>query len=216
MLDIYQIQEEYKKQKVEKNLFEKDLKQKRRSLTITDIKISDLDEVHSVWIKLADKIQMNARSHIEAVVTMAIQSVFEKPYKFKLVFEEKRNNITCTPLVIEDGYEYSPKDQMGGGMIDIIGFALRITLWSMRVPRSRNIFILDEPFRFCGDLTLKAAVMLKKLSEKLKFQVLLVTHNAELKEVCDKVWIINNRRFSRLTILNKVFEKIIKKIRRRG
>jgi len=215
MLDIEKIQEEYKKQKVEKDLFEKDLKQKNRSLTITNIKISDLEEVHSVWIELANKIQINARSHIETVVTMAIQSVFQKLYEFKLVFEEKRNNITCTPLVIEDGYEYSPKDQMGGGMIDIIGFALRITLWSMRVPRSRNIFILDEPFRFCGDLTLKAAVMLKKLSEKLKFQVLLVTHNAELKEVCDKVWIINNRRFSRLTIINKAID-IIRKLKRRG
>ena len=214
MLDIYEIQEEYKKQIIEKNIFEKDLKHKKRSFTFTNIKINNLEEVHSVWIKLADKIQMNARSHIEAVVTMAIQSVFQKPYKFKLIFEEKRNNITCTPLVIEDGYEYSPKDQMGGGMIDIIGFALRITLWSMRVPRSRNIFILDEPFRFCGDLTLKAAVMLKKLSEKLKFQVLLVTHNTELKEVCDKVWVINNRRFSRLTIINKVID-IIRKIRRR-
>jgi len=215
MLDIYEIQEEYKKQIIEKNIFEKDLKHKKRSFTFTNIKINNLEEVHSVWIKLADKIQMNARSHIEAVVTMAIQSVFQKPYKFKLVFEEKRNNITCTPLVIEDGYEYSPKDQMGGGMIDIIGFALRITLWSMRVPRSRNIFMLDEPFRFCGDLTLKAAVMLKKLSEKLKFQVLLVTHNTELKEVCDRVWIINNRRFSKLTILNKVIDIIVRKIRRR-
>jgi len=215
MLDIYEIQEEYKKQIIEKNIFEKDLKHKKRSFTFTNIKINNLEEVHSVWIKLADKIQMNARSHIEAVVTMAIQSVFQKPYKFKLVFEEKRNNITCTPLVIEDGYEYSPKDQMGGGMIDIIGFALRITLWSMRVPRSRNIFMLDEPFRFCGDLTLKAAVMLKKLSEKLKFQVLLVTHNTELKEVCDRVWVINNRRFSKLTILNKVIDTIVRKIRRR-
>ena len=190
MLDIYQIQEEYKKQKVEKNLFEKDLKQKRRSLTITDIKISDLDEVHSVWIKLADKIQMNARSHIEAVVTMAIQSVFEKPYKFKLVFEEKRNNITCTPLVIEDGYEYSPKDQMGGGMIDIIGFALRITLWSMRVPRSRNIFILDEPFRFISkELLPKVSLLLKELSQKLQMQIIMITHSKELISSADKVFI---------------------------
>ena len=85
----------------------------------------------------------------------------------------------------------------------------------MRVPRSRNIFILDEPFKFCGDLTLKAAIMLKKLSQKLNFQVLLVTHNEELKQICDRVWFINQRKYSRVKVLNRTIEIIKRKIKRR-
>jgi len=77
-------------------------------------------------------------------------------------------------------------------MLDIIGFALRIVLWSMQIPRSRNIFIFDEPLKFCGSLSVKAAMMLKKLSEELKFQVLLVTHDDSLIEACDRVWLITN------------------------
>jgi DNA repair exonuclease SbcCD ATPase subunit len=215
MPDIDELKDKYKELKIKREFFETTLKSKRRSLTITNIKIKDFEEVHAIWVGIADKIQTSARNHIENTVSMAIQTVFQESFEFKLQFKEERNNITCKPLVVKDGHEYSPKDQMGGGMLDIIGFALRITLWSMRVPRSRNIFILDEPFKFCGDLTFKAGIMLKKLSEKLKFQVLLVTHDDQLKEICDRVWIINKTKFSKLKLLKIFVETVKRKIRRR-
>jgi DNA repair exonuclease SbcCD ATPase subunit len=214
-MNIDDLNDEYKKQKLKRDLFEQSLISDKRSLNITNKRIKDYEEVHRIWVGVANKIQTSARSHIENIVTMAIQTVFEENYKFKLEFKEQRNNISCTPLIIENDKEYSPKDAMGGGMLDIIGFALRITLWSMRVPRSRNIFILDEPFRFCGDLTLKAAMMLKKLSEKLNFQVLLVTHDEELKVMCDRVWSINKRKFSKIKLLPRYFEQITRIIKRR-
>lgn len=213
--DINKIKDKYNELKIKKKFFETTLKSKQRSLTITGTRIKDYEEVRGIWIGIANKIQSTATSHIENVVTMAIQTVFEEPYEFKLVFKEERNNVTCRPIVIKDGKEYTPKDSMGGGMLDIIGFALRITMWSMQVPRSRNIFILDEPFRFCGDLTLKAGMMLKSLSEKLNFQVLLVTHDHELKEMCDRVWIISNRKFSIVTMISEMFETVKRKIKRR-
>jgi DNA repair exonuclease SbcCD ATPase subunit len=194
MDDLDDIKEKYTKLKGSQEHLSTALANQKRSLTITNVKIKDLEEVLSIWIEVGKKIHSQTTKKIEAIVTTAIRSIFEKNYTFKLSFQEKRGTITCTPLVIVDDEEFSPKDSMGGGILDIIGFVLRITLQSIQNPRTRNVFILDEPFKFCGDLTLKAALMLKNLSKKLKFQVLLVTHNVELKEACDKVWVITNKR----------------------
>ena len=201
MISLKEAEEQFKRQKIQSEYLKSSLREKTRSLRIVNKKINDLEEVHTIWINLAKQIQRKARTHIESIVTMAIQTVYHQPFKFKMVFEEKRKNITCTPLVVIDDKEYSPKDSMGGAMLDIIGFALRITLWSMRVPRTRNTFILDEPFRFCGDLTYRTGLMIKKLSQQLNFQVLLVTHDPDLKEICDKVWSITNKKFSKTKLI---------------
>lgn len=209
MHNIERLIDNFKKLSSQKQYMEKTVESKKKSLIVTNAKIKDLEEVHSIWIQLAKKIQVQTTAEIEAIVTTAIQSVYQRNYRFKLRFEEKRNNIICTPLVIEGDKEYSPKDSMGGGMLDIIGFALRISLHAMQNPKTRNVFILDEPFKFCGDLTTKAAIMLKKLSKKLNFQVILVTHNEDLKEICDKTWFIQKNKNSKVRqLINAVNRKI--------
>lgn len=136
--------------------------------------------------------QNKFKRRVESLVTLAIRSVFDREYDFELVFEEKQNQITCTPIIKEDGKEFIPKDEMGGGIIDIISFALRIVLWSMEDPKSRNVFILDEPFKWTGSLISKAGEMLKHLSSELNFQVILISHDDELINICDKVWRISH------------------------
>ena len=50
--------------------------------------------------------------------------------------ERKRNKLECRPVVMEGDYEYTAKDEMGGGIIDIISFAFRVVLWSLESPLS--------------------------------------------------------------------------------
>jgi DNA repair exonuclease SbcCD ATPase subunit len=211
---LKQTNDYYKSLIVEKKLLVNDAKKKAFSLRVVGRKINDYSEARSVFAIMAKQVQIETTQHIEDLVTMAIQTVYEQPFTFHLLFEEKRNTISCTPIIKDGEDEYEPKHTMGGGVLDIIGFALRVVLWSMQEPRSRNIFILDEPFRYCGKLSIKAGQILKRLSEKLKFQVILVTHDDSLIDICDKVWIIEHRGFSRVSLIKTFSERIKRKLKR--
>ena len=78
---------------------------------------------------------------------MAIRSVFDRPFRFVLNFERKHNKLAIQPVVMEGENEYVPKEDMGGGVLDIIGFALRVVLWSLEKPRSRNVMIVNRKQR---------------------------------------------------------------------
>lgn len=215
MIDLADIQDDYRQLATESKILSANLRSLRISEKVAERKHNDYVKAQKFYLFLSKEVQKEAKEHIENIVTMAIQTVYEQPYVFKLLYEEKRGAVYCTPLIVDGVDEYQPKDSMGGGMLDIIGFALRITLWSMQNPRSDNVFLLDEPFRFTGQLSAKAGLMLKTLSEKLKFQVLLVTHDDSLIDVCDKVWVITKDNYSKLSLIKGIIEKTKRKIKRR-
>jgi len=152
-----------------------------------------------VFSEVSQLTQDRFKKHVESLVTMAIRAVFDRPFTFELVFEWKRNKMECRPIIMENGNEFDPENDMGGGIVDIIAFALRIVLWSLESPRSRNIIILDEPFRFVGDYAALAGKMLKEVSHMLGIQFLMITHEEELAEIADKAYkVVHNGQYSEL------------------
>jgi len=151
-------------------------------------------EAREVINKALDITQAKLKSRIDSLVTLAINSVFDREFKFELLIEKKYNRMVCTPIVTEGDRQYRPKEDMGGGIIDIISFAFRVVLWSLEHPRSRNTFILDEPMRFVGkgELLDRAGNILSEMSHRLGFQLLVVTHEKELSEVGDKAYQIEH------------------------
>jgi ABC-type lipoprotein export system ATPase subunit len=72
----------------------------------------------------------------------------------------------------------------------------------MSRPHSRNVIILDEPFKCLSDgYQEKASQMLKELSDKLKLQFLVVTHSEILASHADKTFnvLINHKGISKVT-----------------
>jgi DNA repair exonuclease SbcCD ATPase subunit len=215
MINLSDAQEDFKALSVESKLLSKDLRSLEISNGIANRKYNDYLKAQKFYLFIAKEMQKEAKEHIENIVTIAIQTVYEYPYTFKLLYEDKRGAVSCTPLVVDGDNEFQPKDAMGGGMLDVIGFALRITLWSMQNPRSDNIFFMDEPFRFAGKLSARVGLMLRRLAKKLNFQVLLVTHDDSLIDICDKVWAIRHKRYSRISLIKGYIEKAKRKIKRR-
>jgi ABC-type lipoprotein export system ATPase subunit len=77
--------------------------------------------------------------------------------------------------------------------MDIIAIAFRIVLWSIEVPRSRALLILDQPFPNCGSLIVRAGAMAKELSKELGMQLIIITHEKKLVQIADRSWeIIHN------------------------
>lgn len=170
----------------------KQIKEKReeRDALIKSIELHE--KARQVINEAAKNTQQFFKAQVETLVTTAIRTVFDRPFEFKLIFEEKRNKIEARPVIKEGENEYDPKDEMGGGIIDIISFALRVVLWSLQTNRTRNVFILDEPFKWTGALMVKAGMMLKELSDKLGIQVIMITHDDELMDISDKTWIVRH------------------------
>jgi len=140
--------------------------------------------------------QQKFSGYLESLVTKALTAVFDRPFRFIVDFQLKRNKSECY-FYVQDGDKDPevPKTEMGGGCLDVISVALRIALWSLQKPRSCDVLILDEPMKFVGKgLLLNNAVkMLKEISHKLGFQLIIVTHEiAALSEIADKTFIVTH------------------------
>jgi len=135
------------------------------------------------------KTQQQLQFHISDITSLALEAVFDNPYKLFTEFIQRRNKTECDLYFERDGNRIDPLSASGGGTVDVASFALRVASWSIQRPRSRNVLILDEPFRYLSsDLLPKASEMLNQISKKLKLQIIMVTHAEELIENADRVF----------------------------
>ena len=162
---------------------------RKRGIRLKKI-IRDLDEAKVVAQTVAQQTQAQLEYCISELVTLALEAVFDEPYKLKLEFVLKRGRTEAVIEFERDGETLDPMTASGGGAVDVASFALRIALWSLSQPRSRNSILLDEPFRFLSrELQPKAGAMLKMLAERLGLQFIVVTHNQALIESADRVFV---------------------------
>ena len=139
---------------------------------------------------VAQATQQQLEYHVSELVSLALSAVFPDPYRLHLDFEPKRGKSEAVLSFSKaDGERIDPLTASGGGPVDVAAFALRVSLWSLRKPRSRATLVVDEPFRYVSqDLQPRASAMLKEISQRLSIQFIIVTHEAELLECADKVF----------------------------
>lgn len=137
-----------------------------------------IEAVQLIFQTVAQQTQDNLSWYINDMVTAAMEAVFpDEGYQFKLEFVQRRGK-TEADLYLADaaGNKVKPSDAEGGGLVNVVAFALRVALWSLSKP-SRPVFVLDEPFSFLHSTTAheRVAELLKTLSEKLGLQIIMVT-----------------------------------------
>lgn len=158
------------------------LKEKGRSLR-------QHEQAKEVIRIVGQKTQEQLQFHIEDIVSMALDAVFDNPYKFSVEFVQRRNKTECDLYFMRDENKVDPLTASGVGAVDVASFALRIASWSMNRPHSRNVIILDEPFRFLSEnYQEQAGQMLQEISQKLGIQMLIVTHNETLASFANKTF----------------------------
>lgn len=138
---------------------------------------------------VAVQTQAEFERRISGMADMAVSTVFEGKYKFQVEFIPKRNNSEAYAWLIDkDGNKLSPMDSNGGTIVDIIALAMRVTMWKLASPQTRNTIILDEPMRCVSrDKIPRCGQMLKTLADKLNVQFIVITHFSEFEEVADNV-----------------------------
>lgn len=198
MDDVQVCVEQFYEAKGRAELFARSLKEKKKQAAQKKHQAEVLLKAKWVLTEVARLTQERFKGRVESLVTMAIKAVFDRPFGFELVFERKRNKMECKPIVyeiLEGGgrVEYDdPKEDVGGSLIDVISFALRVVLWSLERPRRRSVIILDEPMKNMGKLTFLGGQMLKEVSRGLGFQLIIVTHDKRLARVADSVYLVKH------------------------
>lgn len=150
---------------------------------------------------VALKTQQQLQYHISDITSMALEAIFPNPYELVAEFTPRRGKTECDLVFVRNGDRLEdPVSDSGGGAVDVASFALRVASWSMMSPRSRNVLILDEPFRFLSaDLLPRASETLAQISKQLNLQIILVTHEEELMEKADKIFEVRlQKRISRV------------------
>lgn len=189
----------YYKQKLERKKGQLD--QLRSDLKKTKYLIVDLkegikisEEAQTIMQVVAKETQEELEYRLAELVSLCLESVFQNPYKFVVNFETRRGKTECDLLFERNGKQMKPIDASGVGVVDVAAFGLRIAAWSLSTPKTRNILILDEPFKHLKGVepNQKIIQVVKQLSEELGLQVIMVSDERvpieEIEKGADKVF----------------------------
>jgi DNA repair exonuclease SbcCD ATPase subunit len=173
---------------------QEELTEIKAEITRMEDQNADFIRAQSFFTELSEKTQSLFRGQVESLATIAVRSVFDRPYTVKLISEKRRGRIETEIVILENGEEFQPKDEMGGSMMDLLSFVMRVILWSLQSPRSRNLFVLDEPMKFLGtgERLQHAGRMLSEISGNLNCQLIIVTHSPELAELANTAYMIHH------------------------
>jgi DNA repair exonuclease SbcCD ATPase subunit len=191
-MNIQTLRKQLEQKKGSKNQISKNLisAQSVEENLISEIK--DTEIAQSIIILMAQKTQSELEYRLSEIVSLALAAVFEDPYKLKVNFVIQRGKTECILLFKRNEELFDPLFSSGGGAVDIAAMALRVAIWSLTQPKTRNVLILDEPFRFLSkEYQSKASIMLKELSKKLSLQIIMVSHSEYLIDGADKVFRIH-------------------------
>lgn len=157
----------------------------------------NLEKAHEILKQVGLETQKQLVYHISDVTSLALGSVFDDPYKLVLDFVERREKTECDLFFERDGNRIKPVDDAGVGAVDVAAFALRIASWSMMLPRTRNVILLDEPFKHLRGKIENERVfeMLQTVSKMLNIQIIMVGDEKVPKETimqyADKVFLVD-------------------------
>lgn len=195
-MDIDQIIQDFrvKSTKINKLVWQREQLEKEIDKSKEEIK--DLEK----RLDYANKAKMFIQEHginvmsglkfqLEKLVNVALDTVLINNPVFSIDIVERRDQLeTDLKLNEEKDMDYF----VGGGALDITSFALRLSCWSLQ--KNRPVFVLDEPFRNLSDFAQgKVSDLLKDLTNKLRIQIIMMSHVSSINKRADKTFEIDHK-----------------------
>jgi DNA repair exonuclease SbcCD ATPase subunit len=108
------------------------------------------ESVASIVSEASQAAQVRFAGIVAGVVTESLNSVYPyNPYEFRLEFRECAGKTVVDTLLYRDGEPLDPLSSTGGGVWDVLAFALRVSLFILTAgDNTRKLLVLDEPFKF--------------------------------------------------------------------
>lgn len=157
-------------------------KRERSALAEAETALADALEAQKVTQLVAQTVQAQAHERISSIVTRCLTAIFDEPYQFKIIFEQKRGKTEARLVFLDGDKELDPLTASGGGVVDVAAFALRLSALLLSRPKLRRVMVLDEPFRFVSQEYLeRVGAMILELQKELGIQFIIVTHHQQLQ-----------------------------------
>ena len=168
---------------------ETELEAKETKLKQLQTDLFSYEKARAIMQLVAKETQEQLEYKISELVSLGLSAIFDNPYELVLNYEIKRGKTEADLLFKRGENVVKPMLASGGGAVDVAAFGLRVAIWSLKSPRTRNTIVLDEPFRFLSKQhQVKAGQLLSEISSKLGIQIIMVTHNQEFISAADKVF----------------------------
>ena len=158
-----------------------------------------LTQVSLLFQKTSEFAREQSKRQIEDTVTKCLQFIFETDIEFLIELSEARS-VPVAEFFVQsnypEGYSVKTKPEIarGGGVVDIISLALRIAFLQLNQPKLSGPLILDEPGKHVSnDYVFNLGEFLKKSSNLFDRQIIMVTHNPYLSQICDKAFQVKNK-----------------------
>lgn len=159
----------------------KAFERERNGLQDAKVSLEDTLDAQKVAQEAAEQIQQLVHKRIADIVNKCLQAIFDDPYEFQIRFESKRGKTEAELTFVRDGRE---RKNVGGGVVDVVAFALRLASLLLSTKAPAPVEILDQPFgnvsKANGYLE-RVPEMLVMLSKEFGIQFVQVTHVDELK-----------------------------------
>ena len=196
-LKLRQIKDNINQQIGECNALRTKKEQVELRLMEIDSKIETQEKASLFLQTLSDETRQIVIDKMSSIVTDALKKVLDKNLAFEMVLSTERNQADIKFLVKDTtmNKSYEILNSFGGGLADIVSFPLRVSLLLKWSPQLSRVLIMDEPFK-AVDVTNQAFVgeFVRQLSEKLKLQIIAVTHSSELASKAHQQFKVTNNK----------------------
>jgi hypothetical protein len=137
--------------------------------------------------------QSEVKTVIEDLVSQALRFTHGEEYSFEIENRVLRNQPETYFYVVIQGQRNSLKDEVGGSVVDVVCFALRVVFWAIQLRRTDPVLILDEPFKNGGKQQ-ALNEMIRYLSDLLGIQFVIVTYESGAIEISDRCYHVSQRK----------------------
>lgn len=192
-MNILRYKEFFQKKKAELNILLSQKEKLEKLLLELNEEFKDISEAQDVMNLVGVLGQSEFSEIIECLVTQSLQHVFGPDYSFQIVNQIVRNQSETQFYVVINGLQYSLEEELGGGVLDVVSFALRVVFWLISVEKTEPIMFFDEPLKYISaDRLDSVGKMLKGVSELLGLQIIMVSHENYLINISDHSFQVTN------------------------
>jgi DNA repair exonuclease SbcCD ATPase subunit len=145
------------------------------------------------------------KNKIEKIANIALRTVFpDKSMKFLVIPDKNKKGLYYDLYVDTNGNLTELEDAKGGGVMDIISIAMRISYLRIFQGQLEQVLLLDEPFKNLDKIRLpKAIEWVKKISKEMKIQFIVITHIEALIEMADQSYYLRIENKNKTHVSNK-------------
>lgn len=172
--------------RVRRSIAKKTIEDSEEELLYVKENLELLEKFKNLVISASEKSIEEVLGYIEDTVTFALQSVFGKNYKAKIIYETKREQQEIRFILLKGDLELElRKDVTAVGEVDVYAYGLKMAFLGLE-DNPLPIMAFDEPFKFLSKNYLPTmGNVVNTIGEELDLQQIIITHADQIMEIAD-------------------------------